>query len=383
MANVPWLVLLGVGGMFAFIAVYALWCVWAERKASAWIQDRVGPMEAGPHGMLQTLADIAKLLQKEPIIPAAADPILFRLAPLVVFAAVFAGFAAIPFAPGLQGAGVEVGLLFILAIVAIDVAGILMAGWGSNNKYALIGAVRSVAQIVSYEIPAGLCLLAAVAAYGSLDLSGIAQQQGLYGSGPQLLFGVWDVSGIGGFLAWGLVRQPWLLVAAVVFFIAGLAECNRAPFDIPEAESELVSGFHVEYGGLSFGAFFLAEYAHMLLISLLISLLFLGGWHTPLPNLWLLPADANPATMSVSDLFLHGQLGYLSTGVPGTLPGYLWGAFWLVLKGLLLVLVMMWIRWSVPRLRPDQLMRLCWHYLTPIALGAFVLAAVGRVLMGG
>lgn len=369
------LVLIGI--LLGGLALFGLACVYAERKISAFIQDRMGPMEVGPHGTLQTLADIIKLLTKENITPALADKPLFVLAPVIVFVSVFAGFAVLPLAPGVVGAKLNIGVLYALAVVSIEVIGILMAGWASNNKYALLGSVRSVAQIVSYEIPAGLALLAAVAMYGTLNLVDVTQQQGVYAASPQYLFGVWDVSGIGGVAAWGLVRYPHLLIAFVVFFLAGLAECNRAPFDIPEAESELVSGFHVEYSGLRFAFFFLAEYANMFLVSLVASVLFLGGWHTPLPNL----AVIDTATgMDAWQLLTHGQLAYLTSGVPGTTSAVLWGVFWLMAKGFALVLVMMWIRWTFPRLRADQLMRLCWQYLTPFAVCALLLSAVWKLM---
>jgi NADH-quinone oxidoreductase subunit H len=366
-----------VGILLGGLALFGLVCVYAERKISAFIQDRLGPMEVGPYGTLQTLADIIKLLTKENITPALADKPLFVLAPVVVFVSVFAGFAVLPLAPGIVGANLNIGVLYALAVVSIEVIGILMAGWASNNKYALLGSVRSVAQIVSYEIPAGLSLLAAVAMYGSLNLVDITAQQGVYATAPQYLFGLWDVSGIGGAVAWGVVRYPHLLVAFGVFFLAGLAECNRAPFDIPEAESELVSGFHVEYSGLRFAFFFLAEYANMFLVSLVASVLFLGGWHTPLPNLGTV---SNAAGMDAWQLLTHGQLAYLTSGVPGTTSAVLWGVFWLMAKGFALVLIMMWIRWTFPRLRADQLMRLCWQYLTPFAVAALLASAVWKLL---
>ncbi len=375
----PFPTLLFVFSLLGALALFGLLCVWAERKVSAFIQDRLGPTEVGPYGLFQTLADILKLITKESIVPVAADRPLFLLAPIVVFVAVFAGFAVVPFAPGVMGAALNIGVLYALAVVSIEVIGILMAGWASNNKYALMGSVRSVAQIISYEIPAGLALLSAITVYGSLHLGEVTAQQGLYGAGPQYVFGLWDVSALGGVLSWGVVRYPHLLIAFVIFFIAAMAECNRAPFDIPEAESELVSGFHVEYSGFRFGIFFLAEYANMLLVCLIASILFLGGWHSPLPNLWALAPGTDVAQMGIGDLLLSGQLGYLTMGVPGTLSAALWGVFWLSTKGILLVLLMMWVRWTLPRLRADQLMRLCWQYLTPFALGTFLVSAVWKL----
>lgn len=373
-------VFLLIVGTFTAMAVYALYAVWGERKVAAAVQDRLGPTEVGPYGLFQSIADILKLLHKEHIVPNLADKPLFALAPFIVFASVFGGFAVLPLAPGLVGSNLNVAVLYLLAVVSIEVVGLLMAGWASNNKYALLGAVRSVAQIVSYEIPAGLTLLAAVLAFGSLSLVEINLQQGVWAQGPVYLLGVWDVSGVGGITGWAILRYPHLLIAFILFFTASLAETNRAPFDIPEAESELVSGFHVEYSGLRFGMFFLAEYGNMLLMALVASTLFLGGWNTLLPNLTTMPAGWDARTAPLGELFSYGQLAYLTSGAPGTTAGVLWGLFWLLLKAGLLIFVMMWVRWSLPRLRPDQLLRLCWKYLTPLALGCVVLSAIWKVL---
>lgn len=367
----------------AFVALFALVGVYAERKVSAWIQDRMGPMETGPRGAFQTVADILKLVSKESIIPSAADSGLFRLAPALVFASVFAGFAVIPLGPGAVGVAPQAGLLYAVAIIAIDVIGILMAGWASNNKYALMGAVRAVAQMVSYEIPAGLIILAAALAYGSLSLVEIVQQQGVYATGAISLWGLGDVQPNGGLLTWGAVRYPHLLVGFIVFFITGLAEANRAPFDTPEAESELISGFHTEYTGHRFAVLMLAEYGMMLLMALLAVCLFLGGWNSPLPNLWALPPGANPLTMSFGDLAAESQLAWLTTGAPGTFGAVAWGLFWLMLKAFGLVYVQMWVRWTFPRLRPDHLMRMCWKYLTPLATLLVLIAAAWRLAEAG
>lgn len=353
--------LLAIAALLGFLATFALLAVYAERKVSAFIQDRLGPMEVGPWGLLQTFADILKLLTKELITPTQADRWLMALAPVLAFAAVFAGYAVIPAAPALVGAQLNVGLLYLLAVVAVETIGTLLAGWASNNKYALLGSVRSVAQIISYEVPAGLALLSAVLMYGTLELDAIAVQQSHLSPTPLYLLGVWDVTEIGGIVTWGVVRYPHLLAAFVIFFIAGLAESNRAPFDLPEAESELVAGFLTEYSGFRWAVFFLAEYANMLLLALVAALLFLGGWGTPLPNVgsW--------------------RLAEWTTGVPGTLGAAAWGIAWLLLKGIALVLVMMWIRWTLPRLRPDQLLRLCWQVLTPIGIGLLLLSAVWKL----
>ncbi|GAB2784251.1 NADH-quinone oxidoreductase subunit NuoH [Rhabdobacter roseus] len=340
--------------------------VYLERKVSAFIQDRMGPMEVGKWGLLQLIADLLKLLQKEDIVTKAADRRLFLLAPFVIFAAVFAGFAVVPLAPELSGSGAAVGVFYLLTIVSVDVIGILMAGWGSNNKYSLFGAMRAVAQIVSYEVPLGLSILCVVMITQTLDLQAISYQQGIYSSETIYLFGLknlnLDVTQVGGFLAWNVVRNPFLLIAYVVFFIASLAECNRAPFDLPEGESELVGGFHTEYSGMRYALLMLSEYGMMLLVSLLGAILFLGSWNTPFPNLGPL------------------RLADWTSGEPGTWLGYLTGAFWLLSKALLAVLVQMWVRWTLPRLRVDQLMYLGWKVLTPVGLVLFFFSGVWRLL---
>jgi len=366
----------------AGIAFYALLAVYSERKVAAFIQDRLGPMEVGPRGILQTAADILKLLQKENIVHTAADRPLFLMAPVVVFAAVFAGFAVIPWGAGGAVVPIELGLLFVIAIVSVDVVGLMMAGWASNSKYALIGAVRSVAQIVSYEIPAGAALLAAVVVYGTLDLDRMCYLQGSYAEVPLAFWGgLFDVSGVGGLPAWGVIRYPHLLIAFGVYFVASLAENNRAPFDMPEAESELVAGFHTEYSGFRFAVLFLAEYAGMLLVSLLAAVVFLGGWNSPLPNLQIL-SFAERVALSGNPVgqLQHLQFHQLTTGAAGMASAFLWGTFWLMLKAIALVFVQMWIRWTWPRLRADQLMKLCWKYLTPIAFGCILLSIAFRML---
>ena len=250
-------------GLFAFAGVFTLVGVYAERKVSAFIQDRLGPTEVGKFGSLQTLADFLKLLQKESIIPAAADKWLFMAAPAIIFVAVYLGFAALPWAPGLVPSKLNLGLYYLLAIISVETLGILMAGWGSNNKYSILGAMRSAAQIISYEIPAGFALISAVMIAQSLDLQTISMQQGILSVEPAKFLGWLDVSKIGGILAWNIFRAPHLMIAFAIYFIASLAESNRAPFDIPEAESELVAGFHTEFTGLRFAFVFLAEYAMM------------------------------------------------------------------------------------------------------------------------
>lgn len=342
--------------VLAFTVVYALYAVYAERKVSAFIQDRYGPMETGKFGLFQTIADITKLLQKENITPTAADKTLFIAAPLVIFVSVFMGFAAMPFAPDVIGSAANIGVFYIIAVLAVEVVGILMAGWGSGNKYALLGSMRSVAQIVSYEIPAGVAIVSVLMICQTLNLQEINLQQGILSEDVVKFLGFWDVSGTGGLLAWNIFRAPHLLVAFLIYFIASLAECNRAPFDIPEAESELVAGFHVEYGGIRFGLIFLAEYAMMLLVSMLAAILFLGGWNTPLPN-----------------------IGGLELATWTT--GNIWGVFWLIFKSFGLVAAQMWVRWTLPRLRVDQLMSFCWKILIPAAFLCMFISGLWRLLV--
>lgn len=341
-------------GLFGFSALFALFGVYAERKVSAFIQDRLGPTETGKYGSLQTFADILKMLQKELITPAAADKLLFVLAPAIIFIAVYLGFAALPWGPGLVPAKLNLGLYYVFAIISIETLGILMAGWGSNNKFAILGAMRSAAQIISYEIPAGFAIISVVMIAQTLNLQDIAAQQGILANETTKFAGFWDVSSIGGFFAWNVFRAPHLLIAFVIYFIASLAESNRAPFDIPEAESELVAGFHTEYTGLRFALVFLAEYSMMFLVSMVGVILFLGAWNTPLPNI-------GPV-----------HLATWTTGAG-------WGIVWIAIKTLTLVGIQMWIRWTLPRFRVDQLMTLCWKVLTPLAFACMLLSGVWRL----
>ncbi|WP_439555313.1 NADH-quinone oxidoreductase subunit NuoH [Dyadobacter sp.] len=340
--------------------------VYLERKVSAFIQDRMGPMEVGKWGLLQLFADLLKLLQKEDIVPKAADRRLFLIAPFIIFISVFAGFAVVPLAPELAGSGTAVGVFFLLTIVSVDVVGLLMAGWGSNNKFALFGAMRAVAQIISYEIPLGLSILCVVMLTQTLDLQVISYQQGIYSTEPVYLFGMKqlgiDVTQVGGILTWNIIRNPFLLIAYVVFFIASLAECNRAPFDLPEGESELVAGFHTEYSGMRWALFMLSEYGMMLLVSLLGAILFLGSWNTPLPNIGPL------------------RLADWTSGEPGTWFGYVTGILWILSKAMFGILLQMWARWTLPRLRVDQLMYLGWKVLTPVGLVLFFISGVWRLI---
>lgn len=349
-----------------FLLAYTVVAIYAERKISAFIQDRLGPMEVGYCGMAQTIADLLKLIQKEDIVPTQAQKVLFKVAPFVIFVSVFAGFAVIPLSPSWHGAGISSGVFFLLAIISLDVIGIIMAGWSSHNKYSMLGTMRSAAQLISYEVPLGLSVLCVCMACQSLDLQTISFQQGTLSTETKYLFGieVWgiNVTAIGGFLAWNIFTMPLLFVAWIIFFIASLAECNRAPFDLPEAESELVAGFHTEYSGFRFAIIMLGEYGMMLLVSILGAVLFFGSWNTVLPNLGPL------------------KLADWTTGTPDTLASTLWGIFWLLSKSLFFVGLQMWVRWTYPRLRVNQLMTISWKYLTPLALGLVILCGFWKIL---
>lgn len=315
-----------------WIIPFALFAVWWERKISAHMQDRLGPMRVGGwHGWAQTIADILKLIQKEDIIPSAADSLLFTLSPYVVFVGSYAAFAAIPFSAAYVGSEINIGLFYIISISSLVVIGLLMAGWSSNNKWSLFGAMRSAAQIVSYEIPVAVALLAVVMVVGSFDLQQINQAQ----SGP-----IWN---------WFIFQKfPFLFMAFLIYFVASLAEVNRTPFDIPEAESELVAGYHTEFAGMKFALFFLAEYANMFAVSAIATTLFLGGWNSPFGE------------------FLSGPV---------------WGLIWFLSKGMGIVFVQMWLRWTLPRLRVDQLMYVGWKVLIPFSFACII--GVGFWVMMG
>jgi len=313
--------------VFLFMALYALVAIYAELKVSSFMQDKVGPMgqgvglHAGKWGILQPAADGLKLLLKEDIIPSAADRKLFIMAPFIVFIGAFTALAAIPFNQVLIVADMNIGVLYILAVGSLGVIGLLMAGWSSNNKWSLYGAMRSAAQIVSYEIPAALSIIVAIMLAETMSMNGLIEAQ----SGVIL-----------GFLPnWFIFNNPFATCAFIIFFISGVAECNRTPFDIPEAESELVAGAFTEYSGMRYAFFFLSEYANMFVISGVAVAAFLGGWQSPIAG-W-----------------------FNSSG---------WGLFWFMSKTAGLLFVMMWFRWTLPRLRVDQLMRVCWKVFIPISL---------------
>ncbi len=303
--------------VLGFIAVSAMFLIWWERKVSAHIQSRLGPMRVGWHGVLQSIADTIKLLLKEDIIPARADKLVWWLAPFFVVVPSVMVFVAIPFGKNLIVKDLNVGILYIMAVSSVCVLGIFMAGWGSNNKYSLLGGMRSAAQIISYEIPLILSVIIVSMHAGSLSMQKIVAAQSEY---------------------W-YILHPNMLLAFAVYMISATAEVNRVPFDIPEAESELVAGFHTEYSGMKFAMFFIGEYTNLFIISAIATTLFFGGWHGPI-----LPPVA-----------------------------------WFLIKTYGIISVLMWVRWTFPRVRVDQLMGFAWKVLTPVSL--LNLAITGWLLL--
>lgn len=317
-----------------FYAILGLFLVYAERKVCAFIQNRLGPNRVGPVGLLQTIADLIKLLLKELIPIRNADKLLFNIAPFIVIIASFMAIAAIPFAKGLHAIDFNIGIFYVIAVSSLGVVGILLAGWSSNSKYSLIGAMRSGAQIISYELSVGLSLLTIVVFSGTMQLSGIIASQA---------DGWWIFKG----------HIP-AIVAFIVFLIASTAETNRGPFDLAEAESELTAGFHTEYSGIKFAFFFLAEFMNMFIVASMAATVFLGGWM--------------PLHFGTDTAFNH---------VMDFIPPIVW----YFSKTAFVILVMMWFKWTFPRLRIDQLLTLEWKYLLPINLVNIVVVAF-LTLMG-
>lgn len=321
------MLLFGAIVVFVFVLPVAGITSWLERRVWARIQSRVGPNRVGPQGFLQWLADGIKNMLKEDIIPTAADKWLFSLAPYLVVIGFVATFAVIPFGAHLVVADLNIGILYITAVTGLVVVGVLMAGWASNNKWSLLGGIRSAAQIVSYEIPAALSIFPIVLLTGTLSMQGIIQAQG---------WAPWH---------WFLFHSPFTFVAFFIFFVAALAEGNRTPFDLPEAESELVAGFCTEYSGMRYLLFFLAEWGNLYVIGAIVTTLFLGGWQVP-------HVTDNAVILAVL------QFGVFF------LKSYFW------------VFIAMWVRATLPRVRVDQLMSLCWLYMVPIALVNLVGTAI-------
>lgn len=326
---------------FVMLLNVAAIMVWVERKVCALIQQRPGPNRVGPYGLLQPLADIIKLIMKEELRPKTADAVLFTLAPIISAVAAFAAFAPVPFGAettffglldrpvGLQAADINVGMLAVFAIASMGVYGIVLAGWASNNKYSLMGALRSSAQMISYELSYGTALAGVVLIAGSLSLREVVDGQA----------GAW----FGALPKWYLFLQP---VGFVIFMIAGIAETNRAPFDFPEAEQELVAGYFTEYSSMRFAIFYMAEYINMATVSAMATTLFLGGWHGP---------------------FIPAEYGWI----------------WFVIKVSALLFFYVWVRWTLPRYRYDQLMQFGWKWLLPIAVLNLLVTAAGVLYFHG
>ena len=309
-------ILLTVVAIAGLLLLLDIFLVWVERKVVARFQDRYGPNRLGPFGLIQPIADVIKLLIKEDTTPANADKVLYNIAPIIALAIVFVLWAVIPFTPTFVGSDLNVGVLYVVAVGAISTLGIIMAGWASNNKYALLGAFRMVAMIVSYEVPMVVIMLIPVIFAGSMSIQDIVKGQSV----------------------WYIILAP---VATLILFVTSLAELGRSPFDLIEAESEIVAGYHIEYSGMKFGLFYAGELLHALTISALISSFFLGGWRGPFVE----------------------QVPIL-------------GVFYLFIKAFFVYWVIMWVKYTVPRVRIDHVLALSWKFLTPLALIMVILTAI-------
>jgi NADH-quinone oxidoreductase subunit H len=321
LVHVPWIVtdIAGVLGTLGFICLLAIVCIWGERKVAGHIQSRIGPMRTGGwHGWAQSPADGLKLVAKEDTIPTSADRPMFRLAPYLALVPAICAYTMIPFGFAWVFRDSDVSLLIVLGFLGVEVLGVILAGWASNNKWSLFGGMREACQLVSYEIPMGLSLLTAVAVAGTLRLTELGQMQS------------------GGWFGWLMFKNPFMFVAFFTYFVASLASCNRTPFDLPEGESELVAGFHTEYSGFRFAMFFFGEYAAMFVVSALATIVFLGGWNSPFGT----QADSGP--------------------------------LWFIGKCSFLIFIQMWIRWTLPRIRLDQVMHACVKYLLPMTMVVFL-----------
>ena len=339
-----------IAAVMGIVMLTVLFLTFAERKVLGWMQDRMGPMEVGPYGILQPIADAIKLFFKEDIIPAGANKFLFSMAPILALVPALIGFAVVPFGPDqtIEVFGISVkpfvisdiniGILYILAFSSIGAYGIILGGWASNSKYSLLGGLRSAAQVISYELNVGLAIVGVLIMAGSLSLVKITEAQA------------------GGFWHWYVFAFPApQIFAFVVYVISAVAETNRIPFDLPEAESELVAGFFTEYSGMRFAFFFLAEYANMVLVSCVAAAMFLGGWNAPYPGtiLSLLGLESYAWTESVA---------------------------WFTVKVYCFLFLFFWLRATLPRLRYDQLMKFGWKVMLPIALGNIVVTSIAAYL---
>jgi NAD(P)H-quinone oxidoreductase subunit 1 len=332
--------------MVLIVTVGALVCTWLERKISAAAQQRIGPEYAGPFGILIPFADVGKLLVKQDIIPAKADPVLFTMGPVVVFVSVFLCFLVVPFGENLVISNLGTGIFFVIAISSLAPIGLLMAGYSSNNKYSLLGGLRAAAQSISYEIPLALAALAVAMMSNGLSTVDIVNQQAGYG-----------------ILSWNIWRQP---IGFVIFIIAALAECERMPFDLPEAEEELVAGYQTEYTGMKFALFYGGSYANLLLSGLLVSVLYLGGWELPFP------IERVAEAFNISPANSWWQVLTATVGIAVTM-----------VKTYLFIFFAVLLRWTVPRVRIDQLLDLGWKFLLPVGLANLLLTAALKLTFPG
>jgi NADH-quinone oxidoreductase subunit H len=377
----PWLLaLVKILIVFGVVAGIVAYLVYMERKVLAFMQARLGPMRVGPWGLLQPIADAVKLLLKEDIVPAGADEWLFLLAPAISIFAAFTVFAVVPFAGNFYVTDINIGLLFILAVSSLGIYGIILGGWSSNSHYPLLGALRSSAQLVSYEVAAGMALVGVLLFSNSLSMVEIVNGQ--YNSG-------W----------WNLFLQP---VAFLIYLIAAVAETNRNPFDLPEAESELTAGFHTEYSGFRFALYFMAEYTNMVVVSCIAVTLFLGGWLRPLahyhafdflnyaPIVATAGAGAFVLWLGLKSSLVWERYFFIAlaasclvlaalVAIPPVLNA-IQGVFWFSVKALAFLYCFIWVRATFPRYRYDQLMNVGWRWLIPLALANLVVTAVGRYL---
>jgi NADH-quinone oxidoreductase subunit H len=383
-------------GLVAFVLLTTLaYLQWIERKVLAHIQLRLGPSRVGPHGLLQPLADVIKLLTKEGFIPASVNKFFYLLAPFLAVTIALISISVIPFGPKIEIAGYEtymqltdlkIGVLFVLALSSVGVYGVALAGWASNSKYALLGGLRSSAQMISYELPMAMALVAPLLMLNTLSLRDmVSMQEGYY---------------LGVIPRWSIFQMPLpQVISFILFLIAGFAETNRVPFDLPEAENELVAGFHTEYSSMSFAAFFMAEYANMITVTAIATLVFLGGWEPLFPyeyGSWLLPVllfvggglislyhGLNPArpfdriTLPITGIVFIG-IG-LIFAIPLLQP-YLLPLFWFSAKVGALLFIFIWIRGTLPRFRYDQLMAFAWKFMFPVALANLLITGLAVAL---
>ncbi len=371
----PWLLVLMKLAIVAtvfmpLISVVVMFSIWWERKVAGHIQSRVGPMHVGGwHGWAQSLADGIKLILKEDLMPASADAFLFRTAPYLAFAPVFAAYLALPLGPQFVfEAGLNIGVLYLLAVLSVEVMSTIMAGWGSNSKWSVYGAMREACQMVSYEIPLGISIIVGVLTAGTLNLVELGYLQA------------------GGVHQWFAFHNPFVFCTVLVYFVASLASNKRAPFDLPESESELVAGFHTEYSGIRWSFFFFAEYGAMFVVGCITAALFMGGWNSPLGTydpVYLL-TGYDPVT--AGRLYFEGVLStpmswadkaaVLGVSAAGLAAVNVWAAAWFIGKAMTIIFIQIWIRWTLPRIRIDQVLHACVKVLLPASLVMLAGAAV-------